>query len=1032
MDHRGWPWKKKSSNKTAVLKALDAADPASSSLASVASLQDQGNGKNLNYIQLPLDSYVHLAGLEDEVKKWHSQVNDLKEQLSVAKLEITAKDNLATQHSKVAEEAVSGWEKADAEASELKKQLASISLLKITAEDRTSHLDGALKECLIQLRVAKEEHREKINEVILTKNKECDRIKTDLEAKITEFEQRLLRSAAENTALSRSLQEHSSMLRKISDEKSQVEVENELLKRDIQSCEKESNSLKYEVHVVSKELEIRNEEKNMSLRSAEAANKQYLDGAKKIAKLEAECQRLRGLVKKKLPGPAAIAQMKLEVENWAYESGEPRTVPNKPLGKNSKSHSPSLPDIHSDDARLDHKETELLMKRFLGVEEETKMLKEALAMRNSELQSSRDLCAKMAGRIKNLEMQVQILNQRMPRSIFQDPTSGSSPNASDPQSVISLSEDGFDDDGKYSESPTISDLSNTEKDKIRSTSKNCVTSTSIDLMDDFLEMERIAHIKNNSENSFNTGSSCQLEIKTVKDDASAIVSTSEVPSDLKVVETSFVPKLNQLSSMLLSKIFMVLESHNKDTDLRQVLEDVVKSTMLDLRNTSVFNSSGSYTERPHCNDISLSQTCGEGSIDTKILSLECSKVGTDAQHQDLVDAVSGISKFVMCLKSVTMLRVGHGLIKEYDELSSSLDKFLSHEFSLVDLFVNLSHILAHISDLKLTFSPEDQELDSPDSYKQCTAVQCIDNPHSDSNHEVPTDVNLASSTVTSCKCAQKIEELKVEKDGMAKELARLNQDLECKMLQLEDLDSQLTEARSELVSSRKCNGLAETQLKCITESYKLLETRAQEQEANVKLLQEKLESLEAMLEEEKRGHGEALVRIKDLQDQIHRKESCQACSLAADVDVKSKKEREIADAAAKLAECQETIFLLGKQLKTLHHPQTELVESQYKETLQPNETSAEYKLARSCRSPQSKGYSHDFENNEMGRASSFDMRGVFDGSPLLSYDSSSSPSSRGLSRRANKQFSSPSSTSGLNSENKQNGFTRFFPSKGEH
>ncbi|KAG6419694.1 hypothetical protein SASPL_116203 [Salvia splendens] len=51
----------------------------------------------------------------------------------------------------------------------------------------------------------------------------------------------------------------------------------------------------------------------MSMWSADVANKQHLDGVKKIAKLEAECQRLRGLVRKKLPGPATLAQMKLEV-----------------------------------------------------------------------------------------------------------------------------------------------------------------------------------------------------------------------------------------------------------------------------------------------------------------------------------------------------------------------------------------------------------------------------------------------------------------------------------------------------------------------------------------------------------------------------------------------------------------------------------------------------------------------------------------------------------------------------------------------
>ncbi|KMZ62559.1 hypothetical protein ZOSMA_455G00010 [Zostera marina] len=59
------------------------------------------------------------------------------------------------------------------------------------------------------------------------------------------------------------------------------------------------------------QVEIRTEEKNMSVRSVQVTNKQHLEDVKKMTKLEAECQRLRGFVRKKLSGPAALAQMKL-------------------------------------------------------------------------------------------------------------------------------------------------------------------------------------------------------------------------------------------------------------------------------------------------------------------------------------------------------------------------------------------------------------------------------------------------------------------------------------------------------------------------------------------------------------------------------------------------------------------------------------------------------------------------------------------------------------------------------------------------
>jgi hypothetical protein len=66
--------------------------------------------------------------------------------------------------------------------------------------------------------------------------------------------------------------------------------------------EKENSSLKYEVHVLNKELEIRSQEREYECKAADNADKQQLESVKKIAKLEEECNRLRVLIRKKLPG----------------------------------------------------------------------------------------------------------------------------------------------------------------------------------------------------------------------------------------------------------------------------------------------------------------------------------------------------------------------------------------------------------------------------------------------------------------------------------------------------------------------------------------------------------------------------------------------------------------------------------------------------------------------------------------------------------------------------------------------------------
>ncbi|PHT26281.1 hypothetical protein CQW23_34104 [Capsicum baccatum] len=75
---------------------------------------------------------------------------------------MTNKENLGKRYAKVSEEAVSGWEKAA---------------------------------------------------------KQFDQMKHEFKAKLANLDQQLLRSAAENSALSRSLQERSSMVIQLSDEK---------------------------------------------------------------------------------------------------------------------------------------------------------------------------------------------------------------------------------------------------------------------------------------------------------------------------------------------------------------------------------------------------------------------------------------------------------------------------------------------------------------------------------------------------------------------------------------------------------------------------------------------------------------------------------------------------------------------------------------------------------------------------------------------------------------------------------------------
>ncbi|CAE6072617.1 unnamed protein product [Arabidopsis arenosa] len=97
--------------------------------------------------------------------------NASKVWVEVSKIAMDSKDELVKQHAKVAENAVAGWEKAENEVVELKQKLEDAADKNIVLEDRVSHLDGALKECVRQLRQFRDEQEKKIQEAVTEMNK---------------------------------------------------------------------------------------------------------------------------------------------------------------------------------------------------------------------------------------------------------------------------------------------------------------------------------------------------------------------------------------------------------------------------------------------------------------------------------------------------------------------------------------------------------------------------------------------------------------------------------------------------------------------------------------------------------------------------------------------------------------------------------------------------------------------------------------------------------------------------------------------
>ncbi|GMP81600.1 hypothetical protein CsSME_00036252 [Camellia sinensis var. sinensis] len=628
----------------------------------------------------------------------------------------------------------------------------------------------------------------------------------------------------------------------------------------------------------------RSEEKNMCVRSSEVANKQHLEGVKRIAKLEAECQRLRGLVQKKLPGPAALAQMKLEVENLGRDYGETRV--RRSLLKPPSPHPPQLPGFSLDSVPKFYKENDFLTERLLAMEEETKMLKKALAMCTSELQASRNICAKTVSKLQILESQLHANNQQESpsKSSLLTPTEGSlSQNDISTPSFTSMSEDGNENERSCAGSwatTSISELSHFKGKNIEKSNK-AENEKHLELMDDFLEMEKLA---SNDSNGAISGSdiSCNMRSKMANQDTTVNphFHSKEQP-ELDSLENHecnaelLVPDLQSDIDLLplmkfQMRISMLFES--KDADMKKILDDV-RCVVQETQNSLHHHTMGCVFMESHCSDATCeSQVCFEGTEVTKEKEMPLSK--DSSINEELVVAVSWIHDFVLVMGNEATAVQGTSpdgdvLSQKIQKFSAAFDKVINCKISLLDFVLYLSCVLIKAGELHFNvLGYKNNEAETNCSYcidkvalPENKVVRdtsgdrysngCAHFSDSTSDPDIPHEGSFIStfeSNATSWKCSlEEFEQLKLAKDNMVL-------DLESTKAQLQGTEQLLAEVKSQLASAQKLNSLAKTQLECMAESYKSLETCAEELQTEVNLLRAKTENLDNELQEERRNH----------------------------------------------------------------------------------------------------------------------------------------------------------------------------------
>ncbi|KAK8479158.1 hypothetical protein V6N11_025560 [Hibiscus sabdariffa] len=240
MDRRSWLWRRKSSEKSP-------GETDSTSACSISSHSERFSDEQAN-ATIGSQS-VEVTSNTIAVEEENNNVRSLTEKLSAALMNISAKEDLVKQHAKVAEEAVSGWEKAEKDVLALKQQLDAAMRKNVALEDRVGHLDGALKECVRQLRQAREEQEWKIHEAVAKKCHELESSKSELENQLLDLKAQLETTKTDTSA--------------------SVDPD---LHLKLEAFEKENLALKLQLHSRAEELELRIIERDLSTKAAETAS----------------------------------------------------------------------------------------------------------------------------------------------------------------------------------------------------------------------------------------------------------------------------------------------------------------------------------------------------------------------------------------------------------------------------------------------------------------------------------------------------------------------------------------------------------------------------------------------------------------------------------------------------------------------------------------------------------------------------------------------------------------------------------------
>ncbi|CAL9197774.1 unnamed protein product [Musa hybrid cultivar] len=703
---------------------------------------------------------------DDSLKDVDVEVGDttksITEKLAAALVSIRSKEDLVKQHAKVAEEALLGWEKSEKESTYLRQQLKTAMQKNSSLEEKLGHLDDALKECVRQLRQSKEEQAEKVQDAIFKKTREWESLESELEARFTELQ----------TQLEAKTESYNSL--------------NHELCSKVETLEKENASLKVKLTALTEDLHVRTLEMDLSIRAAETASKQHLEGIKKMAKLEAECRSLRARIQK----PSL--------------SNDHRFICNSLYGE-------SLTDSQSDSGE-----------RLFGLENELSV----------------------------------------------------------PDSWASA---------------LIAELDQFKNEK--SSARNLTSPVEIDLMDDFLEMERLAALT-----EIDYGSS------SFEHEADLDVAIPRQRSPRSSPET-----MRQQMAVLEEKIEkMTIEKGNMETSIAQT------NCQLKTSCNQLVVAEGELVELHR----QLNLVNGEKhtlEIELEIAEAKRKKMGLelDTAHKEIGDLkhrLNLLEKRVDEEKPLSKKFTGRGQNMEVDaerkEMESELESAYGDHTNLQD----------NTDFLKVEF--EEKRLSAECTYRYQN-LGTLEEKRKDLESQIESaNLELSKLHEKFDRTENKIEMFcfdncpsmdAIDEKGTQLEYQTNSANLEVHKLQ-EKVDLSEAEAEEQVRPSAEF----ESDIESLEAKKMELVVQLELEHMEVRSLQEKVQILEKQIEKEKRLTAEFAARCHTLEDELSTKqqsETKQSANSTASLNIRQ--EKEVAQAAGRLAKCQKTIASLNLQLKTL-------------------------------------------------------------------------------------------------------------------